>query len=777
MPSVWMMDGLALIQFDSTTTAIINQTVPGVSPSAGGMALSPDGRRLYLVDPTTSIVQYRDSSTLGLVNSTTLGVASGVRQSYVSVDGTKLYVVDRGSGIIYLLDAFTLATITSTFLGNAPLNVVQTPDGTKLYIPQQGANRVLVLNPTTLATITTVAVGSAANWVQITNDGAKVYCVNIGGGTVSVIATASNTVTTTIAPPAGVTAAAYMSMSPTSDYLYVWEAARFVIPAPPPSTYLWKIDTATDTIAQTINPSPWIPWATPSSDNKYLWTTQNDYGTGPAAPIFNIPSLSSSSTITTPISNPSIMVAFSNPRLVGDAYYGPSGLGGSPGNGIVSVAADGSRTPVNIKTLAQPSGIAVSKDNSTVYCADTSFLGSTRPTLRSYDSSTGATNATFYDYTVTPLVPYPQSVDINPNDQYLYCTAIDQTTQNLYVQVYSTTTTLLVKNILVYTYPGAGVAAYGIHVSVAPDGLTAYVVDRTTSYCWVIDLTTNTVSPGIYLPASATGGHGLNMGISADSKTGYVIQANAGNTRSVVVVVNLVTKTITTTVTLSVQPTGGGQSYGGYTTCDYNNRDVFCTQPDFTPGFGNLYTFDSTSNTEVRAVNGVGSGIQTALGVQNAFLFISANVATTPCSQYNTVTHTLTAVSVNGSLAVATTKKLVPFTPNPPTQKFRPLLFVPRKGMSIWNPTDVDINWNAIERWASAMGFPVIFPFRSQSRMLTANELDANWHRMEIWAASSGVYPPPDNVIAPLLIQRKNSTAPQDLSINFLRIQDWANGQ
>ena len=97
--------------------------------------------------------------------------------------------------------------------------------------------------------------------------------------------------------------------------------------------------------------------------------------------------------------------------------------------------------------------------------------------------------------------------------------------------------------------------------------------------------------------------------------------------------------------------------------------------------------------------------------------------------------------------------------------------------MSIWNPTDVDINWNAIERWASAMGFPVIFPFRSQSRMLTANELDANWHRMEIWAASSGVYPPPDNVIAPLLIQRKNSTAPQDLSINFLRIQDWANGQ
>ena len=133
MPSVWMMDGLGLIQFDSTTTAIINQTVPGVSPGAGGMALSPDGRRLYLVDDyINSIVQYRDSSTLGLVNSTTLGVASGVRTSYVSVDGTKLYVVDRGTGIIYLLDAFTLATITSTFIGNLPSNVVQTPDATSL---------------------------------------------------------------------------------------------------------------------------------------------------------------------------------------------------------------------------------------------------------------------------------------------------------------------------------------------------------------------------------------------------------------------------------------------------------------------------------------------------------------------------------------------------------------------------------------------------------------------------------------------------------------------
>ena len=307
----------------------------------------------------------------------------------------------------------------------------------------------------------------------------------------------------------------------------------------------------------------------------------------------------------------------------------------------------------------------------------------------------------------------------------------------------------------------------------SPDSSVVYLNDGSTNVIYRILTASNTFASTFTLPVGVIP---IGMCISPDGGTIYIANQGTVYPQSIVAI-NASTGTVTGHFPVG---SGSGSAVIGVAITPDGRYVVAVTQT--TPA--TMSVFDTTTATVItNQVLSTGSYpfVQPVITADGLYHYTSKLVAGTWSLEAWTIPGGVfsgsTATGYNGINAGAADTVPPPALPSKPTQKYRPLLFVPRKGMSIWNPTDVDINWNAIERWASAMGFPVIFPFRSQSRMLTANELDANWHRMEIWAASSGVYPPPDNVIAPLLIQRKNSTAPQDLSINFLRIQDWANGQ
>ena len=309
----------------------------------------------------------------------------------------------------------------------------------------------------------------------------------------------------------------------------------------------------------------------------------------------------------------------------------------------------------------------------------------------------------------------------------------------------------------------------------SPDSSVVYLNDGGTNVIYRILTASNTFASTFTLPVGVIP---IGMCISPDGGTIYIANQGAVYPQSIVAI-NASTGAVTGHFPVG---SGSGSAVIGVAITPDGRYVVAVTQT--TPA--TMSVFDTTIATVITnqvMSTGTASWIQPVITADGLYHYTSSQVlGSGPTIDAWTIPGAVfsgssTATGYQAINAGAADTVPPPALPSKPTQKYRPLLFVPRKGMSIWNPTDVDINWNAIERWASAMGFPVIFPFRSQSRMLTANELDANWHRMEIWAASSGVYPPPDNVIAPLLIQRKNSTAPQDLSINFLRIQDWANGQ
>lgn len=216
-----------------------NSAAPGSAPAS--LAVSPDGRKFYIVDRAANTV--RVVRTTGLVDLLPGPAAvSGVPRSVVaSPDGSRIYVASQGIGVHVLdaasaigLDTISLATINDggrenpqglavspdgTLLlvsegssggrvklfrlsdktelqsiafavGTAPLGVAFAPDGTRFYVavadltPANGS--LQVYNVQTGALVDSKTVGELPTALAVTPDGTQVFVTNKTSGSVSV---------------------------------------------------------------------------------------------------------------------------------------------------------------------------------------------------------------------------------------------------------------------------------------------------------------------------------------------------------------------------------------------------------------------------------------------------------------------------------------------------------------------------------------------------------------------------------------------------------------
>ena len=81
----------------------------------------------------------------------------------VSPDGTKVYVTNLGNNKVSVIDTATNTVITNVPVGSIPIGVAVTPDGSKVYVANQNSNNVSVINTTTNSVIQTVNVGISPN--------------------------------------------------------------------------------------------------------------------------------------------------------------------------------------------------------------------------------------------------------------------------------------------------------------------------------------------------------------------------------------------------------------------------------------------------------------------------------------------------------------------------------------------------------------------------------------------------------------------------------------
>jgi len=105
----------------------------------------------------------------------------------VSPDGKTLYVSDKTSGCVTILDATTGARSGQTPIAGEPHGLALSADGKILYVAQRKTNSIAVIDTQQKARVSQINVGSWPVALALAKKSRRLYCCNQGRDTVSVI--------------------------------------------------------------------------------------------------------------------------------------------------------------------------------------------------------------------------------------------------------------------------------------------------------------------------------------------------------------------------------------------------------------------------------------------------------------------------------------------------------------------------------------------------------------------------------------------------------------
>jgi YVTN family beta-propeller protein len=141
---------------DAATYKVIATIPVAPTTNAPQLAVSPDGRKIYVTNEISDNVPVIDTATDTVTATIPLGNSTAAA---VSPDGQKIYIPNRDNNVA-VVDAATNTVITTTgFIGGGLLGVSVTPDGRKVFVANYAANTVTVIDTATDAVAATIPVG------------------------------------------------------------------------------------------------------------------------------------------------------------------------------------------------------------------------------------------------------------------------------------------------------------------------------------------------------------------------------------------------------------------------------------------------------------------------------------------------------------------------------------------------------------------------------------------------------------------------------------------
>ncbi|WP_433206283.1 putative Ig domain-containing protein [Dactylosporangium sp. CS-047395] len=179
----------------STATMTKVDTITGLSYPMD-VALSKDGTRLYAADGSgLAVVKLSDGSLI-----TRVPTGSFPYRVAVSPDGGTVAVTDHQDNNVSLIDTATNTKTGSVITGARPNGLAFTPDGTAVWVADENGNDVAVVDLDSKTRTGVIPLGSSTGpyGVGFTPDGTKAYVSNINAGSVSIINTGTKTVTSTV---------------------------------------------------------------------------------------------------------------------------------------------------------------------------------------------------------------------------------------------------------------------------------------------------------------------------------------------------------------------------------------------------------------------------------------------------------------------------------------------------------------------------------------------------------------------------------------------------
>ncbi|SEP69883.1 40-residue YVTN family beta-propeller repeat-containing protein [Lentzea xinjiangensis] len=194
VPRAYVVDSTGLVQIVDTATG----TVLAHADTAGhatGVAVSPDGRRLFVVNGWTGVVTEVDPATGEVVDR--LFTRIPLSRAVMRPDGERLYV--SAAGGVAVVDPRTFRLVAVVRTGGQPQGLAVHPDNHVLYVANAQDGTVGLVDTATAFQTSAVPVGGLPQHLAISPDGKRLYvsAMHLGQGTpgtLSVIDTTTNQV-------------------------------------------------------------------------------------------------------------------------------------------------------------------------------------------------------------------------------------------------------------------------------------------------------------------------------------------------------------------------------------------------------------------------------------------------------------------------------------------------------------------------------------------------------------------------------------------------------
>jgi len=351
--------------------------VTGFWSFSTGIAVSSDGRWVYISNNQYSTVSVISAANDSLVN--TINVGNGPWGIVISPDGNHVYVANNYDATVSVISTAT-GTVTHTIslpASSSPSGIAISPDGSRVYVASATDTGMLYfINATTNTILDSVTVGNTPIAVIVSPDGNKVYTANYLGLNISTVVVSTKEVSTS--PPFSATIPNQpesngLALSPDGLTLYVssfWDGTV---------TY-YNTNTNPPNLLGTIN-LPGGGGEAPvglsmSSDGQYLYVSNCGNGYYPS----NYSSLDVISTSTKTVASSNVIV---NPGGEEVSY--------SMGNFVSGIACTGA--PYTFTITVNPVGGVASVDLAITSGSQTSCSGS--PVVFTADATNIATGATF----------------------------------------------------------------------------------------------------------------------------------------------------------------------------------------------------------------------------------------------------------------------------------------------------------------------------------------------------------------------------------------------
>jgi YVTN family beta-propeller protein len=161
------------VQADGTLKAAAQIPVPGYP---AGLAFSPDGKRVWVGQLLGKVVSEIDTATLAVLGDGALPYGAYGLAWVPGVE--RLFVTGFRGGKVAVINPADRSLVTEIDVGKNPEGIVVAPDGSRVYVTSSDADRVIAIDPATGAIVGQVPVGEAT---EAGEDGSPLPASSPGG--------------------------------------------------------------------------------------------------------------------------------------------------------------------------------------------------------------------------------------------------------------------------------------------------------------------------------------------------------------------------------------------------------------------------------------------------------------------------------------------------------------------------------------------------------------------------------------------------------------------